>query len=64
MKHGPRWVQLMKKTRGRKSRATVPLRQSLFDLQVIDCKTSGVVSFAPSQQSSVNEKTFFSSVKI
>ncbi len=27
MKHGPRWVQLMTKTRGRKSRATVPLRR-------------------------------------
>jgi hypothetical protein len=26
MNQGPRWVRLMKKSRGRKSRATVPLK--------------------------------------
>jgi hypothetical protein len=34
MNHGPRWVLLMKKTRGGKSHATVPLKDHFTGLNL------------------------------
>jgi hypothetical protein len=39
MKQGPRWVRLMKKTRSRKSRATVPLKRHYSKKKIVCVQT-------------------------